>query len=419
VSCARGRTVAGACVLAVGIGASAQAGGGSPSTHQFSGDSLTIYSSLPETGASGAQARAIENGARMAIAKRHGRVAGFKIVYKRLDDSLRSTGAADEGRGARNARRAARDKSTAGYIGEYNSGISKVTIPILNRAGIAQISPSNTFVGLTTDAPGAESGEPGKYYPTGRRTYARVLPNDVIQAGALVAATRGDGCKSVHLFNSGSLYSRGNAKNFKRAAAKAGLKVKASVRYPPRRPKTYKRLAKKVTAPCVVQMGEVEMNAGQLLKAVDSKRPHARLYGADAECLNPSSDPSRGVPRQLAGHYHCTIAALAPDAFGAAGRRFFADYSDRYHDKTPDPYAIYGYESMALILASIDRASEAGGGLTRGKVVKALFATKGRHSVIGTYGIDPHGDTTLLDYGLYKLGKKRLSFGRKVVAVRP
>jgi branched-chain amino acid transport system substrate-binding protein len=414
--------VSGCLVAALALGVAAcgdDNGGGGSKGGSVSGTTLTVYASVPLQGASGGQGKAIENGAGLALDQVGGKVGKYTIKYERLDDSLASTGAADEGKAAQNARQAVSNKDTIGYIGEYNSGISKVTIPILNRAGIAQVSPSNTFVGLTTDAPGAEPGEPGKYYPTGRRTYARVLPNDVIQAGALVAATRGDGCKSIHLFNSGSLYSRGNAKNFKRAAAKAGLKVKASVRYPPTRPKTYKRLAKKVTAPCVVQMGEVERNAGQLLKAVASKRPHARLYGADAECLNPSSDPSRGVPRQLAGHYHCTIAALAPDAFGAAGRRFFADYSDRYHDKTPDPYAIYGYESMALTLASIDRASEAGGGLTRGRVVKALFATRTRHSVIGTYGIDPHGDTTLLDYGLYKLGKKRLSFGRKVVAVRP
>jgi branched-chain amino acid transport system substrate-binding protein len=409
--------IGGACALAV-VG-SAHAGGGAPKAHKLSGDRLTIYSSLPRQGAASDQARTIENGARMAIAKRHGRVAGFKIVYKRLDDSLASTGAADEARGRRNARKAAHDDATAGYIGEYNSGISKVTIPILNRAGIAQISPSNTFTGLTVKAPGSDAGEPAKFYPTGKRTYARVLPNDVIQAGALVTTTRDAGCKNVHLFNSGTKYSRGNATNFKRAAAKVGLEVKKSVRYRPSKPKRYKGLAKDVRSPCVVQMGEVEMRAGELLKAVAAKRPHARLYGVDAECLNPSSDPSRGVPRSLAGRYKCTIAALAPHAFGAAGRQFFADYSKRYDEKNPDPNAIYGYESMALMLTAIERAAKAAGPLTRGGIVKALFATKNRHSVIGTYGIDAHGDTTLLDYGLYKLGKKRLSFARKVVAVRP
>ena len=43
------------------------------------------------------------------------------------------------------------------YIGEFNSGASKISIPILNRAGIPQISPANTYNGLTTPV---ERGEP-------------------------------------------------------------------------------------------------------------------------------------------------------------------------------------------------------------------------------------------------------------------
>src|SRR3712207_7271289 len=53
--------------------------------------------------------------------------------YKPLDDSLASSGQADEGKGAQNARTASGDETTIGYIGEYNSGISKGTIPILNK----------------------------------------------------------------------------------------------------------------------------------------------------------------------------------------------------------------------------------------------------------------------------------------------
>ena len=50
-------------------------------------------------------------------------------------------------------------------------------MPILNKAGIPQISPSNTGAGLTTDKPGSgRQGAPEKYYPAGERTYARVVP---------------------------------------------------------------------------------------------------------------------------------------------------------------------------------------------------------------------------------------------------
>jgi branched-chain amino acid transport system substrate-binding protein len=436
-----GRRIAvGAFAAALAIGASAPAAG---PDDRISGNKLTIYSSLPRQGASGGQAKAIENGAKLALAQRGGKVGDYTVTYRILDDSRASTGAADEARGERNARTAADDPTAVGYIGAYNSAISKVSIPVLNRAGIAQVSPSNTYNGLTKNAPGSVQGEPDKYYPTGRRTYARVLPNDTVQAGALVAAARKHRCKSVHVFNSRTIYSAGLARNIELAAAKAGLEVKANRAYDPRAA-NYRSLARKVKAPCVIQTGEIESNGVQLLKDVGGARKRAKLFGGDGVCLGDTAAArSGGLPSKVARRFRCTIAALEPGAFGADGRRFFKDYSTRYRVRNPDPYAIYGYESMALLLDSIQQAIASGGGggggdpgyqsplrrqtvhaaatgeLTRAKVVSALFTTKDRRSVLGTYSIDPNGDTTLTDYGLYRIVRGQLAFDRTVKAVRP
>ena len=43
-------------------------------------------------------------------------------------------------------------------------------------------------------------------------------------------------------------------------------------------------------------------------------------------------------------------------------------------------------------------------GNSKSAVLEALFATKARNSVLGTYGFDKNGDTTLKSYGLYKVG---------------
>jgi branched-chain amino acid transport system substrate-binding protein len=37
-------------------------------------------------------------------------------------------------------------------------------------------------------------------------------------------------------------------------------------------------------------------------------------------------------------------------------------------------------------------------------VLDKLFDTKGRQSVLGTYSFDENGDTSLTDYGIYKVG---------------
>jgi branched-chain amino acid transport system substrate-binding protein len=43
-------------------------------------------------------------------------------------------------------------------------------------------------------------------------------------------------------------------------------------------------------------------------------------------------------------------------------------------------------------------------GNNKASVLKALFAIKARNSVLGSYGFDKNGDTTLKSYGLYKVG---------------
>ncbi len=69
------------------------------------------------------------------------------------------------------------------YIGTFNSGAAKISIPILNAADVVMISPANTYTGLTKPGKG-EPDEPDKYYPNGKRNYTRVIPADDLQ-GAL------------------------------------------------------------------------------------------------------------------------------------------------------------------------------------------------------------------------------------------
>jgi branched-chain amino acid transport system substrate-binding protein len=356
----------------------------------------------------------MENGAKLALGQASGKVGKYAITYKPLDDSLASSGQADEGKGAQDARTASGDKNTIGYIGEYNSGISKVTIPILNQAGIAQVSPSNTYVGLTTNEPGSEAGEPAKYYPTGKRTYARVVPKDTIQGAALAQAAKNAGCKSIHIWNSKTTYSAGLAKNLVLDAPKVGVKVEGNDGVDPKAP-NYRSLAQKIKADCFVWTGEIEFNGTQALKDAAATSPSIKLFAGDGTCLNASADPSKGIPASIAPRFHCTIATLDPTKFGPAGKKFFADYKAKYNDSSPDPYAIYGYESMSLLMDSIKRAT-AKGDLTRQAVVDALLSTKDRDSVLGKYSIDKNGDTSLTDYGLYKVVGGKLTFDQVIKA---
>ena len=49
-------------------------------------------------------------------------------------------------------------------------------------------------------------------------------------------------------------------------------------------------------------------------------------------------------------------------------------------------------------------------------MIEQLFNTKDRKSVLGTYSIDENGDTTLTDYGLYKIEGGQPTYEKKIVA---
>jgi branched-chain amino acid transport system substrate-binding protein len=177
------------------------------------GKTLTVYSSLPLQGASRPQTTALVNGIKLALEQAGGKAGEFTVKYQSLDDSTAQAGSWTPEATQANARKVAQDDSAAVYIGEFNSGASAVSIPILNEAGVPQISPANTYVGLTSDEPGSEPGEPEKFYPTGQRTYTRIVPKDTIQAAALATVMKEDGCTNVQLANDKEVYGAGLAKN--------------------------------------------------------------------------------------------------------------------------------------------------------------------------------------------------------------
>jgi branched-chain amino acid transport system substrate-binding protein len=384
----------------------------------ISGDTLTIYSSLPLQGTSKGQSEAVINGEKLALKEKGGKVGKFKIEYVSLDDSTaQNPGTADEGQTAQNARKAVQDETTIFYLGEFNSGGSKVSIPILNKANIPQISPSNTYVGLTTDDPGSEPGEPDKYYPTGKRTYARIVPTDTIQGAALATIMKEDGCKSVNIFNDKTTYGAGLAKNVESAAEAVGVTVEGNDGTDKNAP-NYRSLASKITADCFVGSGVTGENYVQVFKDVAAACPNCKLYGPDGVAEAAFSDPKEGgIPADVGARTKVTVATLSPEEFEKKGIseavKFFDDFKAEYGVAQPDPYSIYGYETMKLALDTLEAVGDKAN--DREAVRNQLLTkTKGREGALGTYDIDENGDTTLTDYGLYDIKAGQLEFVKAI-----
>jgi branched-chain amino acid transport system substrate-binding protein len=373
-----------------------------------------VVSSLPLQGASRPQTTAMVNGMELALKQANNKAGDVTIEYESLDDSTAQAGTWTPEATSANARKAAQDDSVVAYIGEFNSGASAISLPILNEAGLAQVSPANTAVGLTTDEPGADQGEPDKYYPTGERHYVRIVPKDTIQGAALATLMTDEGCGNVYILNDKEVYGAGLSRNIESSAEEQGLEVLGNEGIDPKAP-NFRSLASKMAdagTECFAFSGITANGAVQLFKDVSAAIPDAKLFGPDGVAESGFSDPAEGgIPADVASKVLVTVATLSPDQYPPEGRKFFSDFEKEYGEKNPDPYAIYGYEAMRLVLDTIAEA-----GTDRQSVIDQLFETSGRESVLGTYDIDENGDTTLTDYGVYSIAGGELQFDRTIKA---
>jgi branched-chain amino acid transport system substrate-binding protein len=376
---------------------------------------VTVYSSLPLQGASRPQTTAMVNGIKLALEQAGNKAGDFTVKYESLDDSTAQAGSWTPEATTANARKAAQDDATAVYIGEFNSGASAVSIPILNEGGVPQISPANTGVGLTSDEPGANPGEPDKYYPTGQRTYTRIVPKDTIQGAALATVMKEDGCTKVQLTNDKEVYGAGLATNIESSAEAQNLEIIANDAIDKNAP-NYRSLAQKAKAAgadCFIYSGITANNAVQLYKDFAAALPDAKLYGPDGVAESGFADPKEGgIPADVASRVKVTVATLSPDEYPPEGQEFFTQFAEKYGEENPDPYAIYGYEAMRLALDAIERSGTG----NKEDILKALFDTKDRESVLGTYSIDENGDTTLTDYGVYTIDGGELTYDSTIKA---
>jgi branched-chain amino acid transport system substrate-binding protein len=395
-------------VAACGSDDNDKGGGGGGSTGSTS---LTIYSSLPLQGDNRPQSESVVNGEKLALQEHGGKVGKFTIKYVSLDDATAATGKWEPGATSSAARKAAQDKSTIAYLGEFNSGASAISIPIINEAGILQVSPANTYVGLTRSE-GAEKGEPDKYYPSGKRTYGRVVPADHIQAAAQVAYQKDQGCKSTYILNDKEVYGKGIADAVQANGQSQGLKIAGNDGIDTKAA-NFRSLAAKVKssgADCMFYGGITQNKAVQLWKDVGAANPDIKMFGPDGVA---ESAFTTKLPAALQSRTFITNPTLDPKLYPPSAQDFFKTYKQKF-GKNPEPYAIYGYEAMQVALLAIQNAGDKGN--DRQAVIDEFFKIKDRDSVLGKYSIDENGDTTLSDYGGDKVKGGQLVFDKVIKA---
>jgi len=362
---------------------------GSLSSVGGSGETIKIVSSLPRTGSSKGQTDSIVNAIKQRLEEAQYKACDgtITITYEDLDDATAAAGKWDAAQEASNANKAAGDADVMVYIGTFNSGAAKISIPILNQAGIVMVSPANTYPGLTKPGKGDE-GEPDVYYPNGTRNYARVVPADDLQGAAAARWAQSLGAKAVYVLDDTELYGKGIADVFEATAKELGLDVKGRDGIDGKAA-DYRALAAKIVAvaPDLVYYGGItQNNAGQLIKDVRAEGFKGMIMGPDGiyetALIEAAGADAEGV--------YATFGGVPAEKLEGDAAKWYADYKAKYNAE-PEVYAVYGYEAANVAMNAINSVCKK----DRAAILSAVMGTKDFKGILGTWSFDANGDTSL------------------------
>jgi branched-chain amino acid transport system substrate-binding protein len=246
------------------------------------------------------------------------------------------------------------------------------------------------------------------------RTFARVAPADHIQAGALAEWMAELHVRRLYVADDKQSYGAGIARVTTRAAKLNGIKVVGHAGIDIRA-RNYRGVAKAVRrsrADAFMFGGVTLSNAARLYRDVALASRRIELFGSDG--VAETRFTSR-IPRTAQRRMHITVGTYDPADLPPRGRDFVQRFEGRF-GRDPEPYAIYGYEAMSLLLDAMQRAGD--GCADRREVVKQVFATKNRDSVLGTYSIDADGDITTNRFGRFRVSHGRLLYDRTAIVKR-
>jgi len=353
---------------------------------------IGIVSSLPRTGSAKAQTDSIVNGIRMALEEVGNKVGDFTIEYEDLDDATASEGQWTPEREAANAKKAARDMNVMVYIGPYNSGAAKNSIPILNEANVLMISPAVTGPGFTKPGKGAPD-EPGIYRKSGKINFTRVVPADDLQGPLAADWARSMGAKKVYVLDDAEVYGKGIATLFGEHAQKIGLQVLGQQSIDTKQGEFSGLMGeiKRANPDMIYFGGTSQTKAGQIVKdmiAAGLSGDKCFLIVPDG-CYEKAFIQAAGADAFNSLKVYVTFGGVPPEQLTGKGKNFVDNYKKKYGGM-PEGYAVYGYECGLVAIEAIKKAGKKDRNLIR----ESALSIKKFDGALGLWDFDENGDTT-------------------------
>ena len=354
-------------------------------------EKVKIVSSLPRAGGSKVETDHIVNAIKMAIADFE-KVVPFEVQYLDRDDANPRTGVWQTDAEQENAETAVADKDVMALIGPFNSGAARVSAPILNKAGLVQLTPAASYPGLTKKGPTSDADEPDRYRPGKRITFCRVCPHDGSQ-GPLSAdfAAEELKAKTVYVLDDKELYGNGVATAFKKRCEELKIKVLGHESVSATQ-LDFKKQVKKIkeAMPDLVYFGGTTQTGGSRLAAdMFVEKAGCPLMVPDG-CYDKAFLDAVGSDALDVLKCFVAVPGMDPSRLKGAGAEFVKRYKEK-HGKAPTAYAVYGYEAAAVVLEALRTV----GKKDREAVRKAVVGTKDfDKGLLGKWSFDADGDTT-------------------------
>lgn len=278
---------------------------------RVAGTTLTVYSLLPQGNRSPAT-RDLVLGEKLALQQARGRAGGFTVNYVAAPlpagGGQRAVAAA--------VREVMRDPGVAAVIGDLGLRTARVSVPLLNAAGILHVSPAVTYPGFERRVPG-DPGAPDRYRPSGRTSFVPLVAGD--EAAALTRAARG----AVAIEATAGAPERALAEQVRRAL-----------------PETVDT----ADADTVIVLAPNPDDALGVVEGVLAENRRARV-------LLPEELWQTDLPQQLEHRRRVAFLTRTPPPSTAVSQDFRATFG-----REPGPWAQVGYDAMRSVLAAVDRA---------------------------------------------------------------
>jgi branched-chain amino acid transport system substrate-binding protein len=317
----------------------------------------------------------------LAIRERGGVVSDIPVEHIALDGGADENGEWSPRIESANATRAASDPEAIAYFGPYTSGATGVALPITSRAHLLTLGPTATWPGLTLD--GWEAVEPGKYFPTGERNFARLALPDALQGEAAALWAASSGAKRAFVLDDGSSYSIGLAAHFSAKAQQLGLSVVGEVSSPEIGQSS---LAHNLTASGADTLFFAPSSTGSaanFARLLNDSQLSITAFLSDTAMSEQFLDAVGDNAGRWRIIYNGGEADTNRSAWQAFARRFQEAYS-----VPPTQAAARAYDLTNLTLEAV----KANPGIGRAELTRRVLATRDYDGASGVISFDENGD---------------------------